>query len=247
MWSAFCDVLPPVRVSPQGWALQLRKEIWIEFLKRPLDEIPFYPDDFAEEMRPLVLDEDWYHAYDLVQFLLDSPTLMRSVAGHPFRETVARILEEEMAGFRLVDGEFVEITDENEIRAIEGVLEATATPRFAPSRSHLQSAMAKLSDRRSPDYRNSIKESISAVESVVGELAGSPNAPLGKALNLLEQQAPIHGALKDAFSKLYGWTSDDGGIRHALIDGTQPVDAADAKFMLVACSGFVSYLIQKLA
>jgi hypothetical protein len=44
--------------------------------------------------------------------------------------------------------------------------------------------------------------------------------------------------------KLYGYTSDDSGIRHAILD--QPTVGFDeAKFMIVSCSAFVNYLIAK--
>lgn len=51
----------------------------------------------------------------------------------------------------------------------------------------------------------------------------------------------MHEALKEAFKKLYGYTSDAEGIRHALLNDPT-LDFEDAKFMLVACSGFVNLL-----
>ena len=52
----------------------------------------------------------------------------------------------------------------------------------------------------------------------------------------------IHPVLEAAFEKLYGYTSDASGIRHAgQIDGPEAT-FDEAKFMLVACSGFVNYL-----
>ena len=106
--------------------------------------------------------------------------------------------------------------------------------------------MAKFSDRRSPDYRNSIKESISAVESLIRVLATDHCADLGKALSSVEKNVSLHPALKKAFSALYGYTSDEGGIRHALMDQNN-VEFEDAKYMLVTCSAFVNYLLAKSA
>ena len=45
----------------------------------------------------------------------------------------------------------------------------------------------------------------------------------------------LHAALKNGFSSIYGYTSDEGGIRHAMIDDN-PCDFDDAKYMLVSCS-----------
>ncbi|MEM9817769.1 MAG: hypothetical protein AAF827_15380 [Cyanobacteria bacterium P01_D01_bin.6] len=44
-------------------------------------------------------------------------------------------------------------------------------------------------------------------------ITGSDKATLGAALRLLD--IDLHPALRSAFSSLYGYTSDTGGIRHA--------------------------------
>jgi hypothetical protein len=109
---------------------------------------------------------------------------------------------------------------------------------------HLNTALGHLGDRHSPDYRNSIKESISAVEALVNLINGTTSDTLGKALKRLNVEA--HPALADAFGKLYGYTSDADGIRHAAMDEPD-LKFEDAKYMLVACSAFVNYLIAKAA
>ena len=67
---------------------------------------------------------------------------------------------------------------------------------------------------------------------------------MGKALKLIEDTVGLHPALKKGFSSIYGYTSDEGGIRHAMIDDN-PCEFDDAKYMLVSCSAFVNYLIMK--
>ena len=101
---------------------------------------------------------------------------------------------------------------------------------------------------KKPDYENSIKESISAVESLCCIITGATGsqATLGSTLKKLEKDGGvvIHGAMKTAFEKLYGYTSDSDGIRHGGIDFTN-APAEDAKYMLVSCSAFINYLIEK--
>jgi hypothetical protein len=106
--------------------------------------------------------------------------------------------------------------------------------------------MKLLSDREDPDYRNSIKESISAVESACQTITGERKATLGDALNRIETHMHLHGALKSGFKKLYGYTSDEDGIRHAILD-EKDISFSDAKYMLVSCSSFTNYLIGKVA
>lgn len=69
-----------------------------------------------------------------------------------------------------------------------------------------------LSDRRAPDYRNSIKESISAVESLVKATCGSEKGTLGELIKEIGRRHPVHPALEAAYGRLYGYTSDAKGI-----------------------------------
>ncbi|MCJ7614296.1 hypothetical protein MUO71_06000, partial [Candidatus Bathyarchaeota archaeon] len=64
------------------------------------------------------------------------------------------------------------------------------------------------------------------------------------ALKAVEPKIGLHGALKQSFIKLYAYTSDAEGIRHALMDAPT-LSSEDAKFMLVSCSAFVNYLTAK--
>ena len=72
-------------------------------------------------------------------------------------------------------------------------------------------------------------------------LSGSPKATLGEALKVLERKRQLHPALKDGFSKLYGYTSDEDGIRHAMLDEPN-ITQADAKYFLLSCTSFINYL-----
>ena len=101
-------------------------------------------------------------------------------------------------------------------------------------REHIRSAVSLLSERKKPNYRNSIKESISAVESVCRLIGGGKT--LGE-LKGIRDKIGLHPALEKGFSALYGYTSDKGGIRHALLEESS-VDSTDARFMLVALLGF---------
>lgn len=114
-----------------------------------------------------------------------------------------------------------------------------------PVATHIKTALNLLSDREAPDYRNSVKESILAVEAVCQLITSDRGATLGKALKKIENDiCPLHPAFKSAFEKLYGYTSDADGIRHALLEESR-LGFEDAKFMLVACSGFTNFLVSK--
>ena len=114
---------------------------------------------------------------------------------------------------------------------------------------HFKKAIECYSDRTFPDYENSIKESISAVEAMCCIITGidGSNSTLGKTLKKLKDKGVyVHPALESAFSSMYGYTSDENGIRHGGIDFTNAHEE-DAKYMLLSCSAFVNYLIAKLS
>lgn len=148
-----------------------------------------------------------------------------------------KTFEREFIGYRFVSGVIVQITDDIEITQIEKAAEIKENKVD----EHINKALLLLSDRDNSDYENSIKESISAVEAMCNEITGKKST-LGDALKLLKKKSTIHPVLEAAFEKLYGYTSDASGIRHAgQIDGPEAT-FDEAKFMLVACSGFVNYL-----
>ena len=110
--------------------------------------------------------------------------------------------------------------------------------------THLREATEHLNAGR---YANSISDSIHAVESVARVIDPKASMTLSPALDSLEKAGLLnHSALKDAFNKLYGYTSNEQGIRHSLLEK----DAADvgldeAMFMFGACAAFATYLVNK--
>lgn len=219
---------------------RLLHDLWHNYFKEPLDTIPSGRRDAVAKLRKYYLACDWYAAYDFLEFVLTHrvPSYKDKIIGE-----CNKILEEELSGYRFVSGRFVPVSSKEEICAIDRAIAETATV-FPPATKHLQQAIALLAQKPTPDYRNSIKESISAVESVCVAITGDTKATLGSALKIIESKAALHGALKSAFDKLYGYTSDADGIRHALLDEPR-LELEDAVFMLVACSAFVSYVIAK--
>jgi soluble cytochrome b562 len=217
----------------------LIKRIWIHFLNRDLDKLPRFRGNEQgsyAELKKYFYECDWFKAYDFLEFIvIDATELLNSDAINWINNT----LEKHNAAYRIVETSVVEITDENEIEAIEVALNHPEKP----VREHLNSALNKLSDKEVPDYRNSIKESISAVEAACRILTDNKSATLSDALKKVNN---LHPAMKQAFDKLYGYTSDASGVRHSLLDETT-ITYADAKFMLVTCSAFVSYLNTNLS
>lgn len=155
------------------------------------------------------------------------------------------ILEREFSAYRFINGVIAQISNDQEINGITDAFNtAKSFTALTGCNTHLEAALRKLSDKHTPDYRNSIKESISAVESLINSINGTDSDSLGKALKKIGTNVPIHSSLILGFDKIYGYTSDADGIRHSLTSESN-CDFEDAKFMLVSCSAFINYLIPK--
>jgi hypothetical protein len=212
--------------------------LWRDFFKLPVDEVPGYGSQVLKFIKSFYFDKaDWATIYDFVEFLA------ACLQDTGFVSACNRVLTSEMSGYQFVGRTLVPITSAPELAAITEGLGARGP--FEPVRVHLQASVDLFSSRKSPDYRNSIKESISAVEAICQIITGDNKATLGQALKKLEEKGVrLHEALKKSFSSLYGYTSAADGIRHALLEEST-VDFDDAKFMLVSCSAFVNYLAAK--
>jgi AbiJ-like protein len=220
---------------------ELCTALWADYFKKRLDTVPQRWQAAYQELRSSFYKAEWHQVYSFIEFV--RARFMFDAGGSGFRsrfdKAINDILEREVAGYRLVSGHIVAITTPTEIAAIEEATKLPASLKVVTE--HLNDAIAKLGAKPTGDYRNSIKESISAVEAMCSLIAGQDKANLDAALRVLEKKLELHPALKAAFGKLYGYTSDADGIRHALLEEST-LTAEDAIFMLVTCSAFVNYL-----
>lgn len=156
------------------------------------------------------------------------------------KDKINELFEKECVGYRFIGESIVAITDKVEINEIEESLQGD----YNGCKAHIEKAVGFLADREQKDYKNCIKESISAVETICQIIIGDNTATLNKAIQKLKNNGiKIHPALESAYTKLYAYTSDEGGIRHAEGLFVSEVSFEEAKFMLVSCSAFVNYLI----
>lgn len=195
---------------------------------------------------------EWFKKLDLIEFCVK---YLYATAENRHNQRILQItksFEQQLQhnfkrlnfAYRIINKEIVEISSEEEINEIETALKTSKDN----IKTHLNNALELYSRRPTADYRNSIKESTSAVEVFCREKTGEET--LGKALNKLESKGIIiHKLLKSAFDKLYAYTNQpDTGVRHALMDddGDYVPQAEEALFMLVSCSAFINYLNKKI-
>ena len=214
--------------------------MWNTFYKLPVDSRPIGQTwdggpDYApcwSEIRTRYFESNWAQVYDHLEFFLQTGVVKADL--------INRILTEEGAAYRVIDGHICAITSGDEIAALENAIKPRE--KFQATAGHFQTALAHLANRENPDLRNVIKESITALEATAKVISGKDNVTLGDALAILEKQGRVDTALKKGFSAIYGWSNGPSGIRHAMSDGAQQIDRDDAKFYLILCSAFSNYL-----
>ena len=249
LWNAFVSIIK----ARTGYVLL--RDIWIDFFKQPIDRLPTSHNKRRDMFRDGFFGSEWNEVYDLIEFVCthDMSNLRRNkleshvldmllsdyIDASKFVIECNRVLERETSAWRVVNGIVTRITSSAEIDSVEN---ATSS-HINTVNLHLAQAMRHLYDRRSPDYRNSIKESISAVEAICARIT-EQNAPvLSKALAQIEKDGNVSlpPTLKSALEKLYAYTSSESGIRHARIRDSE-VTPDLAQFFFVICSAFVNYL-----
>lgn len=218
------------------------RQVWVFFLDNRIDYLESHlyrhPDPIIE-----VFSSDgklWYEKMDLLEFVheafqdkIDNEELLEC------DKFLNSEFERHNYAYRLVSGNIIEVTSEEEIHSIEVACEN----EFGEVKTHMKSAIKFIaSSNVEPDYRNSIKESISAVESFCRVV--TQKSTLGEALKVLETNGvAIQPQLKEGLSKIYAYTNNGKtGIRHALIEDGYVPTCDEAMFMLVSCSAFVNYL-----
>lgn len=192
--------------------------------------------------------KQWFEKLDLIEKVIDYMIKCSNSCDKHYYWDVVRAFTERLNSdferlhfaYSIVDNKIVEINSKEEIEAIEKALADSP----ANIQEHLNKALQHYAKRPEGDYRNSIKESISAVEAWCREKTGAKD--FGSALSNLEKSGIIiHPMLKQTFEKLYAYTNQPTtGSRHALMDetGTYTPKAEEAMFMLVSCCAFINYL-----
>lgn len=224
---------------------ELEETIWCFYMNKRRNDFYGYNSHKIAATAYLQSNEyEWYTKIDLIEFTI-SVLRMKTPKNDRHYATVVdsfvKILNSTFKrldyAYRVVDDQIVEITDQEEIAAIEEAVKYKSAVK-----THLEEALKHLSNRLNPDYRNSIKESISAVEALCREITGE--STLGDALRVWEKKGvKIPTFLKSGIEKLYIYTNDKRtGIRHALMDDAEMPAYDEAKYMLVTCCALVNYI-----
>ena len=206
---------------------------------RALDEFDSSLRNFVRVYKSIFMRDQFNELFDLLLAIMRHPQCPQE-----FIQTVADVFKEFRLAYVVDTSSPVTIYPAATREEGEAVLRATAelgAAGLAGAVNHLRKAADCI---RQGDPPGAVRESIHAVESTARTFDPSAKT-LEPALRSLEEAGGLHPALKRAFSNLYGFASDEQGIRHAEVFRNAKVDQDEAVFMLGACASFSSYLARK--
>lgn len=249
--NAICSCFYDLRINNSSFYETAELHVWRYFLNKNANDFerqdPFsqFNDKYEDRaIIPYIKDKNipWFRKLDLVEFVVKY--YFDTKSNSSLKDLVSKLNTEFSRfnfSYRIIKESVTEITSNEEIAAIEQALKSeNSSVKF-----HLNKALDLLSLRPEGDYRNSIKESISAVEAFNRTITGGSDFNLKK---MEKKGIVLPPVLKKAFDTLYGYTCDpDIGVRHSLIDVDSDYipNSEEAIFMLVSCSAFINYLEKK--
>lgn len=207
---------------------------WVTELHRNVDEFPS-PEKITSVVKSKVTSTDYVEVFGFIQFLIRQPDCPLQLG-----KAISIALIRSKAAYRVTEKTVFPISSEEEADAISRAMTIAASFNAKGPSAHLTNAATELTNG---NWAASIRESIHSVEAAAKVLEPTAST-LGPALAKLEISISLNPALKKAFSTLYGFSSDEKGVRHALVfDEKADVGEREAMFMFGACAAFVSYLI----
>lgn len=218
----------------------------------------FYCHDFLDD---LVSGVQWYHFYDIVELIgqelkqwqenffkgLQRPGEEKLISDrindfglNRYSNEVNNLLSEENVGWRLDRNGFVVRESPKEMSDRIEKIEETLTDEFEPAREHYRKAV-RFANARPSDPANSIKEIVSAVESVGRVLYPKANT-LGDVVKEMRREQVWPQQLVSVIEKFYGFACSEPGVRHGG-PKTSNVILDDAEFCQHVGAALTRYMI----
>jgi hypothetical protein len=218
--------------------LEVAMDFHVLLIKQPESSFDNSSYGFRVALEKIFMRAPIGYLFDVIEFFVRHPGCSLTL-----KNDIEAAFVNTRAAYRIVNLQIVAVGSEEQADVLRAAIADLDAVGASASRQHLVASGLAL---RNGNWSDSVRESIHAVEAISRRIEPDANT-LGPALRALERKGYIHGSLRAAFEKLYGYTNDESGIRHALLDDVARVDEVDAIFMMGACASFVSYLIARNA
>ncbi|MDP2283682.1 MAG: hypothetical protein Q8L06_06045, partial [Pseudohongiella sp.] len=156
-----------------------------------------------------------------------------------------RLFLEERLGYEFTDGQVRRAGRKHTIDLTTKAQVVLGDPRLATARTHYQKALQFFRSPSHPDYANSVKESVCAVEAAGRELFPNSKAKtLGELAAWFQKTTEVSmpKSLAKIIGDVYGYRNGGDGVAHGGASGGQPT-AEVAEFILSVCASQIIYLV----
>lgn len=261
----------PTQMQPRTMTQELRAKLWAvinSFMNDSMNQSA-YGKPMKGEWRYAMYQwhvnaehrfSDEYDNYGQTQLLLAKEIIAKGdyVRVFTFLEFIIRHLDhpdhfinmindrlaKARSAYRIVEKTVMPFTTDAEADAVQSAFQCLRHGKYHGAFTHLNNAGTYLT---AGQWADSVRESVHAVEAVATLIEPSAKV-LGPALVKLEKGGRLNPNLKRGISALYDYTSDEKGIRHALLEEAQSkVGEDEAVYMFGACAAFITYLTRKAA
>lgn len=217
------------------------------------------PDDYylshtpaIEVLRNLVMNISWYRFYDTVEIVAeriididdaDSFTQSRkneSFSFSAYRQRVNELFSEYNVDWKMNESGQLELPLPPFLEDKAKSTEERLADQFAPARMHFRKARGfALGSHR--DAENSIKESISAIESICKTFYPDAST-LGDALKMMRKDGSVSSMLITIVEKFYAYANAEPAVRHGSNKDSVVLEH-DAELALHFAAAFIRTLI----
>lgn len=157
---------------------------------------------------------------------------------------INNLLSEENLGYRFQDGVFLRPgriqTQHNTNRAVAVLSNET----LSKAREHFTKAQRYFSSRQEPDFQNSVKEAVCALESAITACSGI-NVSNNFTRDIKELSGTDVGKVPQplvaAMSSVYAYRGAASGVSHGNADGLR-IDRNEAELILSVVAAFITYI-----
>ncbi len=216
--------------------------------------------DYFEEIEYLILKKlKWYELFDLIEYLYrlvvlhdydesqqcwrDFPERVREIR-YTYTIDINKLFEGENIGWHLEKGKLERIVpdflEKEVIQKTKGIL---TNQLFTGPNNQFNKAFRFLSKRPYPDLENCVKEAVGALEGVARLLLKNEKVSLGEAVDKLIAMGKIRKPFDKIFDVLYGFASNEPGVRHAAIKPSN-MTVQEASFVLYCSAVCILFLCE---
>lgn len=182
---------------------------------------------------------------NLIDFIPNSQDIIDDLQNSGLIEALPLTQQEMLVVGITLDGKYyIEdyLKENSNLIELDRVIEITNS--IQPINIQLRTAKKYIASTDSNDYRNAVKEAISALETTLKIALKNDKIKLKDALNEISKRNKMHRAFKDGISNLFGFNSDSGGVRHGLKEEDLIIDYSTAKLLVNIYINFINYIVE---